>query len=290
MVTSSSFGFPEIVEALRQAGVQRGETIKVYSRLFSLGVPSGVESVAQIPDLYLRAIQEVIGKEGPLVVPTYTTSFGRFGKPFVLESSPSEMGKFSEYVRTRPGVLRSLHPIHSMAALGPKAAALTADHPRWNVGHDTLWERLRKEKARIVTVGLPPRQCMSVVHHIESLACAPYVYHKILRGEVMAGGERVPHDFFMSVRYLQFGIAWDLTRLENVLLKGGWLKKAPLGGDALWSVPFQAVFDACLAGLRKDPYYILEKTPAFVPGEVPLDGISSEREKAPPSGYLEILE
>lgn len=289
-MTAASFGFSEIVEALRGAGVRRGETIKVYSRLFSLGVPSGVESAALVPELYLRAIQEAIGGEGTLVVPTYTTSFGRFGKPFVLEESPSEMGKFSEYVRTRPGALRSLHPIHSVAALGPRAARLTADHPRWNVGHDTIWERLRSDQARIVTLGLPPRQCMTVVHHIESLICAPYVYHKILRGEVTASGERVLHDFFMSVRYLEYGIGWDLTRLEDSLLKGGQLKKVPLGADALWAVPFQAVFDACLAGLRRDPYYILAKPPAFVPGEIPLDGISSERETAPPSGYLEILE
>ena len=287
---SASFGFEEIVRALRDTGIQKGDTVKVYSRLFTLGVPSGVGSVAEVPDLYLRALQEVLGREGTLVVPTYTTSFGRFGKPFVLEESPSEMGKFSEHVRTRPGALRSLHPIHSVAALGPKASLLTKDHPRWNVGHDTIWERLRRERARVVTLGLPARQCMTVVHHIESLVCAPYVYHKILRGEVMAGGERVGHDFVMSVRYLRFGIAWDLTRLENVLLQEGHLKKTPLGEDAVWSVPFQAVFDACLAGLRKDPYYILEKPPTFVQGEIPLDGLSSKQEVAPPMGYFEILE
>ena len=289
-MTPGSFGFSEIVQALRSVGLQKGETVKVYSRLFTLGLPSGVESVAEIPDLYLRALLEVLGKEGTVVVPTYTTSFGRFGRPFILEESPSEMGKFSEHVRTRPGALRSLHPIHSVAALGPKASLLTKDHPRWNVGHDTIWERLRREGARVVTLGLPPRQCMTVVHHIESLACAPYVYHKVLRGEVTAGGKRVPHDFLMSVRYLQFGIAWDLTRLENSLLQEGHLKKAPLGEDAVWAVPFQPVFDACLAGIRKDPYYILEKSPAFVEGEIPLDGLSSKQEAAPPAGYFEILE
>ena len=289
-MSPAPFGFGEIVRALREAGVRKGETVKVYSRLFTLGVPSGVGSVAEIPDLYLRALQEVVGEEGTVVVPTYTTSFGRFGKPFSLEESPSEMGKFSEHVRTRPGALRSLHPIHSVAALGPKAAPLTKDHPRWNVGHDTIWERLRREGARIVTLGLPARQCMTVVHHIESLACAPYVYHKILRGEVTAGGKKIPNDFFMSVRYLHFEIAWDLSRLEEAMLQGGFLKKAPLGQDAVWAVPFQAVFDACLAGLRNDPYYILEKPPAFVQGEIPLDGLSAKQEVAPPSGYFEILE
>lgn len=286
----SAFGLKQVVQALRQAGVRPGDLVNVYSRLFSLGVPDGSSDVAEIPALYLKAVQEVIGPSGTLVVPAYTTSFGRFAKPFILEESPSEMGKFSEQVRISPGSRRSLHPIHSVVALGAKAEELTRDHPRWNVGHDTIWDRMLKRGGRIVTLGLPPRQCMTQVHHIESMACVPYVYHKILRGEVRAGGRLIEGDFFMSVRYLEYAIAWDLTRLEAALLERGHLRRVPLGEDAVWSVPMEAVFSACLEGLQKDIYYILEKPPVFVPGQIPTDGPSAQKETAPPAGYFKILE
>ena len=289
-MSSTGFGFKQIVQALREAQVRPGDLVNVYSRLFTLGLPDGVADVSEIPALYTRAIQEVIGPSGTLVVPTYTTSFGRFAKPFVLEESPSEMGKLTEHVRTFPGARRSLHPIHSVAALGAQAEELTRDHPRWNVGHDTIWDRMLKRGGRIVTLGLPPRQCMTQVHHIEFLACVPYVYHKILRGEVVAGGRRIEQDFFMSVRYLEYAIAWDLTRLEKSLEEQGHLNKVPLGESAVWSVPMQAVFQTCLEGLRQDTYYMLEKPPAFVPGQIPLEGASAQRETAPPLGYFEILE
>lgn len=289
-MSGGSFGFREIVQALRKAGIQTGDIVNVYSRLFTLGLPDGVSDVSEIPALYVRALQEVIGPSGTLVVPTYTTSFGRFAKPFILEDSPSEMGKLSEFVRTLPGSLRSLHPIHSVAALGAQAEELTKDHPRWNVGCDTVWDRMLKRKAKVVTLGLPPRQCMTLVHHIEFLACVPYVYHKILCGEVMADGRRIEHDFFQSVRYLEYGIAWDLTRLEEQLQSDGDLHKAELGEAAVWSVPMEAVFRAAVEGLRKDTYYLLEKAPTFVPGQIPLEGASAQRETAPPAGYFEILE
>lgn len=289
-MSAGSFGFRKIVQALQEADVRPGDVVNVYSRLFTLGLLDDVSDVAEIPALYLRAIQEVIGPSGTLVVPTYTTSFGRFAKPFILEESPSEMGKLSETIRTAPGSRRSLHPIHSVAALGARAEELTKNHPRWNVGHDTIWDRMLKKGAKVVTLGLPPRQCMTLVHHIEYLACVPYVYHKILRGEVVAAGRRIEHDFFMSVRYLEYGIAWNLTRLEDRLQESGHLRKVPLGEAALWSVPMQEVWAACMEGLRKDTYYLLEKPPAFVPGQVPLEGPSAQRETAPPSGYFEILE
>jgi len=289
-MTSGAFGVKQVVGALKEAGVRSGDLVNVYSRLFSLGLPDGAPHVSEIPALYLKALQEVVGPFGTLVVPTYTTSFGRFGKPFILEESPSEMGKFSEHVRTSPGSRRSLHPIHSVVALGPLARELVENHPRWNVGHDTIWERMLRRGGRVVTLGLRPRQCMTQVHHIEAMACVPYVYHKVLRGEVWADGRQVVGDFFMSVRYLEYDIAWDLTRLEKALLQRGELKRVPLGEDAVWSVPMEAVFSACLEGLRQDIYYLLEKPPAFVEGRIPTEGISAQRETAPPAGYFEILE
>jgi aminoglycoside 3-N-acetyltransferase len=170
----------DIVLALRGAGLQKGDIVFVHSRLFTIGLLGDVLGPLEIPGTYVRAFLEVLGESGTLIVPTYTTSFGRYGKPFVFEESPSEMGLFSETVRKSPGAYRSLHPIYSVAGLGARAAEFMEDHPRWNVGYDTVWDRMHQRGGKVVAVGLPLRQCLSFIHHVEYLACVPYMYPKLL--------------------------------------------------------------------------------------------------------------
>lgn len=275
----------DIVRALRKAGLKPGDVVNIHSRLFAIGSVQGVE-VRNIPAVYLHAFQQVIGESGTVVVPTYTTSFGRFGTPFVLEESPSEMGVFSEYVRRSYQAIRTLHPIQSLAALGGKAEVLAKDHPRWNVGFDTVWDRMLKHNGKVVSIGILPSRSMSFMHQVEFLACVPYLYHKILRGEVYAEGSRIQDDFLMAARYLQYGIGYDLTQLENDLEAHSAICEVPLGGNALWVVPLQAALEVGIKGLRKDPYYLLKENPSFVFGEIPCDGITIEREERVPRYFL----
>lgn len=272
----------QIVRALRATGVRPGELVNVHSRLYSIGVVDGMPT-DQIPALYLRAFREVLGASGTLVVPTYTTSFGRYGTPFLLETSPSEMGVFSEHVRRTAGALRTLHPIQSLAALGAHAEALTDNHPRWNVGYDTIWDRMLQRGGKIVTIGLPPWFALSLMHQAELLACVPYLYHKILRGDIYAAGVRIPDDFFIAVRYLQYRVVYDSAQLQRDLTASGAVTQVPLGGSAVWSLSMPAVFDIGMRGLRRDPYYLLREAPSFVIGEIPCDGTTIEREGAPPT-------
>ena len=66
-------------------------------------------------------------REGLLIFPTHT--WDRVGKEhpvFDSRRDPSCVGILSELFRQRPGVVRSLHPTHSVAALGKDAREYTA--------------------------------------------------------------------------------------------------------------------------------------------------------------------
>lgn len=281
-----SVDFDEIVLAFRKGGLKPGDIVNVHSRLFSIGRIRDVASTAAIPDAYARAFRDVVGDGGTIVVPTFTTTFARFGKPFVLEESPSEMGVFSEHVRRAPGAHRTLHPVQSLTALGGRADVLASHHPRWNVGHDTVWDRMVVRGAKFVGLGIPPRRALSFMHQVEFLACVPYLYHKILRGEVYVGGVRLALDFFMAVRYLNYDVGYDLARFEADLTAAGAINEVPLGGSAIWVVSLEAAFEIGMRGLRQDPYYLLHGRPTFVEGEMPCDGTTIQREGAPPRYFL----
>jgi hypothetical protein len=121
------------------------------------------------------------------------------------------------------------------------------------------------------------------MHHAELLACVPYLYHKILRGEIYAAGARIPDDFFIAVRYLQYGVVYDSAQLQQDLVASGAVTQVPLGGRAVWSLPMPAAFEIGMRGLRRDPYYLLREAPSFVIGDIPCDGTTIEREGAPPT-------
>lgn len=72
-------------------------------------------------------------KEGLLVLPTHTWSYIDAQNPrFSVLESPSCVGILPELFRKRPGVIRSWHPTHSVAALGADAALFTAGDERWD--------------------------------------------------------------------------------------------------------------------------------------------------------------
>ena len=77
---------------------------------------------------------DVIGPKGTLVFPTFsidkTMENTLNNKKYIFNpnTTPSTVGKITEVFRTLPDVKRSLHPTHSVAALGPLAEELTNTH------------------------------------------------------------------------------------------------------------------------------------------------------------------
>ena len=65
-------------------------------------------------------LEEILGEDGTLVVPTFNYSFTQ-GDVFDIRHSPSSVCVISEYFRNRTGVVRSSDPIFSVAAKGRHA-------------------------------------------------------------------------------------------------------------------------------------------------------------------------
>jgi aminoglycoside 3-N-acetyltransferase len=128
---------------LRALGVAPGDVLLMHSSYRSLG------SVAGGPQAVVEALLDVLGPDGTLVVPTHTPENTdpatwvnppvppdwwpviRDGAPgFDVDRTPASrwMGRLAELVRTWPGARRSDHPQVSFAAVGRRAAEITAGH------------------------------------------------------------------------------------------------------------------------------------------------------------------
>jgi aminoglycoside 3-N-acetyltransferase len=127
---------------LRRLGLREGGVVLVHTSLSALGwVCGGAQAV-------VGALLDALGPEGTLVVPTHTAGNSepsRWQAPPVPESwwpviraempaydpavtPPRGLGVVVDVGRSWPGALRSVHPVDSFAAIGPRAAEITDGH------------------------------------------------------------------------------------------------------------------------------------------------------------------
>jgi aminoglycoside 3-N-acetyltransferase len=117
----------ELEADLRNLGIKAGRDLLIHSSMSKIGVVDGGAQTV------IEALRSVAGPDATLVMPAYPmpstmSQWMRDPAPFRVSESPSRMGILTEVFRKIPGVLRSAHPSHSVAALGPNAAAYTSDH------------------------------------------------------------------------------------------------------------------------------------------------------------------
>lgn len=136
---------------LRALGVRPGSNLMVHSSLRTIGpVEGGAEAV-------VAALRDVLGPSGTLLAPTISGGVGPGQPLFHPRRTPSTVGYLTEYLRGLPGALRSLHPVHSVAALGPAAGFFTGGHLEANTpwSPETPFGRLvRDPEADILFLGV----------------------------------------------------------------------------------------------------------------------------------------
>ena len=98
----------EIKNALESMGIRRGSVVYLATDLRGPGMIASVKNRDDFCKVYLDIIR-VIGPEGTLVVPTFTTQIARFDMNFIWEETPSVLGTFAEYIRTKTKKFGSLH-------------------------------------------------------------------------------------------------------------------------------------------------------------------------------------
>lgn len=161
--------------ALRRVGLEPGVTVCAHSSLSRLGHVAG--GAATVTDSLFAAV----GRTGSVMMPSYPTrasmkSYLDDGAVFDVRSTPTQLGSIAELFRHAPGVCRSPHPTHSMAAWGPNADELLRDHERSPTpyGPDTPYGRLAKRDDAFVL--MVETSILSLLHHLQERVDFPNLY------------------------------------------------------------------------------------------------------------------
>jgi aminoglycoside 3-N-acetyltransferase len=136
----------DLVAGLRDLGLTAGDLVQVHSSLSAFGhVEGGADAVVD-------ALLEAVGPHGTVMVPTFNHGAADI---FDIHTSPSTNGAITEALRQRPEAVRSLHPTHPTAALGPLAELLTRNHlPAGTFGLTSPLGKLAAMGGQILLLGV----------------------------------------------------------------------------------------------------------------------------------------
>lgn len=147
---------------LEKMGLHPTDAVMIHSSLKAIGpVEGGADTV-------IDALMDYF-KEGLLMMPTHTwKQMSEEYNVFDSKTEPGCVGILPNIFRTKPGVVRSLHPTHSMAVYGVGAEEYIQgeENLKTPCAPEGCWGRLRDINAKILLIGVTHAR-NTYIHSIE---------------------------------------------------------------------------------------------------------------------------
>lgn len=158
----------QLKDQLESMGLKGDETILIHSSMKSIGeVDGGADTV-------LDAWMEYF-KDGLLLLPTHTWKTVNADNPvYNPQTTPSCVGLLTNMFMKRDGVIRSLHPTHSMAGYGKNAAEYLAGEEYNNTPCTPggCYDRLKDAGGKVLLVGVGHER-NTYIHSVEEVLNVP---------------------------------------------------------------------------------------------------------------------
>lgn len=152
----------------RKLGIKPGMNLLVHSALRRIG------KVAGGADAVIDALLDVLGPEGTLMMSAVSGNVNPEQPVFHVKNTPATVGALVNTFMKRPGTVRSLHPVHSIAACGPRAEFFTAGHLEaktpWSP--DSPYGKVMRNRGFILFLGTN-FTCNTCLHALEIEARVP---------------------------------------------------------------------------------------------------------------------
>lgn len=243
----------DVDRALAGMGPMRAPFLFVHSSLSACGDIRGG------PATVINAL-ESWAAGATLVMPTHTYCYpdaqGEV-ECFEPRRTRSLVGAITDAMWRQPGVVRSIHPSHSLAAHGPRAVWLCQGHVSCPTpcGSGTPYAKMVEARSSVVMFGAR-MDAYTLFHTAEHEARVPYLYQArryVLRARDLDG---VLHEVPMLRQDMTVRRCFK-ERVEW-MEQQGLLSRHPLGmGELLYVPDALAAHGALVAKLLQDPYFLV---------------------------------
>ena len=144
----------KLIRLFSNTGIKPGDQVMVHSSLSSMGVLRNDSST------FISAIKKYITNKGLIVMPTFSQvrmyEYVKSNECFDVNKSPSLTGKLTEEFRKSEGVVRSLHPTHSLSVWGKNAKQFVSGHEKCITPFNELspYKKIIDENFKILFIGI----------------------------------------------------------------------------------------------------------------------------------------
>lgn len=253
MISSPSNTARLIADELLETGLRPGAVILVHSSLSRLGWVEGG------PGTVIAGLRLALGAQGTLLLPAFSyASVGDDNPFFDVRTTPSCVGAIPEWFRQQPGVIRSVHPTHSVCGAGRLAAPICGEHhlDTTPVGAHSPLRRVYDFFGQVIFLGcgMAPNTSM---HGVEELAKPPYLFRGYIQYQViLADGS---HTTLMHRHHDFRGWRQRYDRLQNLLVMGRDLHIGRVLEGTVHIVEARALWDTALTAYRANPFAFVEQ-------------------------------
>lgn len=253
---SQEYTKEQLLRQLRAMGIRPTDNLLVHSSMKSLGAVQGGA------DTVLDALMEAV-PDGLLILPTHTwKQMSEEYSFFDPATEPVCVGILPELFRKRPGVVRSLHPTHSVAVYGKGAEEYIKGEEHWTTPcpPQGCWGRLKDVRAKILLLGVTHTR-NTYIHSIEESFKIPERFtDKPVRFQVKLPDGRIKEvDMYRHYNKINPHISEDYDKMKDGYEKTGAAKIVRLGDASCILCEAEKLFEVTGRILTKEPNCFIER-------------------------------
>jgi len=275
----------QLKDQLESMGLKGDETILIHSSMKAIGaVDGGADTVLDVWMEYF--------KNGLLLLPTHTWKTVNADNPvYNPYTTPSCVGLLTNMFMKRDGVIRSLHPTHSMSGYGKNAAEYLAGEEYNNTPCTPggCYDRLKEVGGKVLLVGVGHER-NTYIHSVEEVLNVPNRLSDMpmelvieLQEESNNSGKLPPYNrddgwkkhtdnklcrkVYVRKHYnaQQPHISEDFVKLNQIFLDSGVVRKVKFGDADSLLCDAKGMFNIVRQVVAPDPECIVTKDTLSMP-------------------------
>lgn len=281
----ANYNKQQLKDQLESMGLKGGETILIHSSMKAIGVVNG--GADTVLDVWMEYF-----KNGLLLLPTHTWKTVNADNPvYNPYTTPSCVGLLTNMFMKRDGVIRSLHPTHSMSGYGKNAAEYLAGEEYNNTPCTPggCYDRLKEVGGKVLLVGVGHER-NTYIHSVEEVLNVPNRLSDMpmelvieLQEESNNSGKLPPYNrdngwkkhtdnrlyrkVYVRKHYnaQQPHISEDFVKLNQIFLDSGVVRKVKFGDADSLLCDAKGMFNVVRHVIAPDPECIVTKDTLSMP-------------------------
>ena len=246
----------DLIKSFKEIGIDPKGTLLVHSSMKAVGEVEGRADT--VIDAFMDYMQD-----GLLVFPTHSWSEeNNKDNNFNPKTEDSCVGILTNIFRKRKGVLRSLHPTHSLAAYGKDAEGFIAGEENRSTPcpREGAYGKLYDRNAQILFLGCTLKS-NTFIHGVEEWNQIPNrladytIDYKIIFDDKVIEAPVHPHQAPVE------DVSQNYDKLREPLLEKKICVKGKIGDAVSYLCQAKEMADLCSDFLKKDPELFLDDQP-----------------------------